>query len=128
MWESRSGLPLGWKKNMKEVLFSTTPADLDSKEVSLEVLPSPSYEFKRWPGCIVIPSFSFCVSGFTPREIKECEMECARVSPCVRTWDAIYICILVPEPWSTCRLDSLNVALVSDLQSYTGQRQMNWTK
>lgn len=70
---------------MKEVMFSTIHADLDSKEVSLEVFPSPSSEFKSWLGCIIVPSFSFCVSGFTPREIKAWEMECARVSPCVRT-------------------------------------------
>lgn len=70
---------------MKEGMFSTAHADLDRKEVSLEVSPSPSSEFKSWPGCIVIPSFLFCVSGFTPREIQAWEMECARVSPRVRT-------------------------------------------
>lgn len=85
MWESRSGLSLGRKEYTKGVMFSSTRADVDSEEVSLEVLPSPASELKSWMGCIIIPPFSFCVSGFAPREIKAWEMECARVSPRVRT-------------------------------------------
>lgn len=120
MRESRCGLSLNGKKNMTEVMFTTTHADLDCKAVSLEVLTSPPSAFRSWPGCIVIPSFSFCASGLTPGAIKVWEMECARVSPRVRMGDAVYVCIPVLEPRRTCRPDGLNVALVHSLVQVRG--------
>lgn len=61
---------------MKAVVLSTTHADLDSREVSLEVLPSPSSEFKSWPGLHHHSVLSVFVSGFTAREIKARETVC----------------------------------------------------